>query len=115
MNHDLLKTQLDLLKIISKPHSRYRKAILMNADRDLVHVLCEIIQNVLVGNVKISQEDKEKLRRFKTTLHSIIKKSSLKQKKKILIQKGGFLQFLIPAVITGISSIISSAISANKK
>jgi len=43
-----------------------------------------------------------------------IEKSKLRNKKEILIQKGGFLQFLIPAVISGITSIISSYIS-NKK
>jgi hypothetical protein len=40
-----------------------------------------------------------------------VKKSNLASKKKILVQNGGFLQFLIPAVITGISEIVSSLIS----
>jgi len=107
-----LKSQLDLLKVLAKPKNKYRKAILMHADRELVHVLCEIIENVLHGNVKIPDHDKERLRRFKSTLHLLIQKSSLKTKRKILVQKGGFLEFLIPAVITGISSIISSVISS---
>lgn len=115
MSQDLLRTQLDLLKLLGKPNNRYRKAILINADKALVHALCQIIQNVLEGNLQISQTDKDKLRRFKTTLHSLIQKSSLKEKKKILVQKGGFLQFLIPAVITGISSIISSVISSKSE
>ena len=43
------------------------------------------------------------------------KKLYLKAKKKILIkkgiQKGGFLQFIIPAVISGIATIVSSLIN----
>lgn len=112
MSRELLKTQLDLLKVIGSARTPYRTAILQHADKNLVHVLCEIIHNVLKGNLKIPQEDKEKLRKFRRTLYTLLKKSSLKSKRKILVQKGGFLQFLIPAVITGISSIISSVISA---
>jgi hypothetical protein len=43
------------------------------------------------------------------------KKINIKEKKKILlkkgIQRGGFLQFIIPAVISGIATIISSLIT----
>ena len=44
-------------------------------------------------------------------LRDSIKHSSLSEKKHILIQKGGFLQFVIPAVISGLATIISSVIS----
>jgi hypothetical protein len=90
MSEELIKSQLELLKVIARPDSKYRRAILVNADRDLVHAICIIIKNVLSGAVKISDSDKEKLRKFKNTLHLLIKKSSLKNKKKILIQKGKF-------------------------
>lgn len=111
MSRNLLKSQLGLLKILAEPKSRYRNAILLKADKKLIHVICEIIENTLAGNITISDSDKEKLKKFRNTLHVLIQKSSLKSKKRILIQKGGFLQFLIPAVITGLSSIISSVIS----
>jgi hypothetical protein len=73
---------------LGKPNSRYRTAILKNADHDLVLVLCGIIQDILTGKVKISESDKTKLKKFRSTLHALVQKSSLKTKKEILIQKG---------------------------
>jgi hypothetical protein len=61
----------------------------------------------------MSTYEREHLKRFRKVLHKLLEKSSLKIKKKILIQQGGFLQFLIPAVVSGIASIISSAISGH--
>jgi hypothetical protein len=77
-----------LLKILAKPNSRYREAILKNADKDLIYVLCVIIKDILDGKVKISETDREKLKKFRSTLHILVQKSSLSSKKKILIQKG---------------------------
>ena len=68
-----------------------------------------------IKNMFISEDDKKRLYKYRNTLRKIVSKSSLKQKKKVLIQKGGFLQFIIPAAITGISSIISSLITNNKQ
>jgi hypothetical protein len=110
MSTELVKSQLDLLKILAHPNNKYRKAILIHADKKLVQAICESIQNVLNGNVVINHNEKEKLKKFRSTLHKLIQKSSLKTKKKILIQRGGFLEYLIPAVITGIASIVSSVI-----
>ena len=46
-----------------------------------------------------------------STRTKLVQKSTLKQKKKILVQQGGFLEYLIPAAISGITSIISSFIN----
>lgn len=113
MSHKLVQSQLEVLKLLAKPDSKYRKLILAKADRNLVQAICESIHNVLVGNIPVSDSDKQNLKRFRKTLHALLKKSSLASKKKILIQKGGFLEFLIPAVVSGIASIISSAIGSS--
>ena len=101
---------MSILKLICL---KYRKAILISADKKLVEAICQSIHNVLVGNINISALDREKLKKFRKTLHQLLEKSSLKTKKKILIQRGGFLQFLIPAVVSGIANKISSVISSN--
>ena len=71
--------------------------------------------NVLENNLTLYESDLLKIKRYRFTLRKLIKKTDLKEKKKILDQRGGFLQFLIPAVITGISNIVSSLIDSNKK
>ena len=113
MTIENLKSQLDLLKILARPKSKYRKLIIQSADKKLVQAICECIHNVLKGNINISESEKKRLKSYRSVLHELIKKSTLKTKKKILIQRGGFLEVLLPAVISGIASIISSAISSS--
>ena len=43
-------------------------------------------------------------------MRKLVQKVGLKSKKQLLVQKCGFLQFLIPAAISGIASILSSVI-----
>ena len=108
-----LKQKKDVLKLLGECKSKIRKAILKNAEKDLIETICHCIYNLLKGNINLTQSEKQKLSKYKHVLRQLVQKSSVKEKKKILIQKGGFLEFLIPAAITGISSIISSVISSN--
>ena len=106
-----LNKQADTLKVLVNCKQKLRNAILKNADRDLIDAVCQCINNLLIGNLDISESDKKELHKYRHVLRKLVKKSSLKQKQKILVQKGGFLQYLIPAAITGISEIISSIVS----
>jgi hypothetical protein len=109
MTLDEIKNQIDLIKAVG--HPKYRKAILGCADKKLIKALCEIIFNVLQNNINISAKLKARLIRQRGCIRNLCNKSSFAVKKKTLIQKGGFLQFLIPAVIGGIAEIISSYIT----
>jgi predicted ATP-binding protein involved in virulence len=104
-------SQKDLLNSLASAKKNMRKAIIQNADKKLICAVCESINNALAGNVSINSSDMDHLKKYKHTFRRLIKKSPLREKKKILIQNGGFLQFLIPAVVTGIASIVSSLIS----
>ena len=111
MSLDNIKSQFDLLKILANPKSKYSKVILKSGDKKLIDTLCEIIFNVLSGKIHISEEDKNKLLKFRKTLQNLFNKGqSFKSRRKILVQKGGFLEFILPAVISGIASIISAAV-----
>jgi hypothetical protein len=90
-----------------------KKGIIMNADKELIYTICECILNLLNGNINISTEQYNQLKSYKHLFRKILdRKSKLKTKKKLIIQKGGFLEILLPAVISGLASIISSAISS---
>jgi hypothetical protein len=95
--------QKDLLLTLAHCKKKIRTAILQNADRQLIEAICECIYNLLKGNIELKETDKENLYKYRHILRKLVKRSNLKQKKKIIIQKGGFLQYLIPAAITGIS------------
>jgi hypothetical protein len=109
MTLDEIKNQIDLIKAVG--HPKYRKAILGCADKKLVKAICEIIFNVLQNNINISAKLKSRLIKKQGCIRKLCDKSSYAEKKKTLIQKGGFLQYLIPAVIGGIAEIISSYVS----
>jgi hypothetical protein len=101
----------DLLNLLATTKPRYnKKSIFDKADKQLIKAICEGALNLLYGNLPISESDKEKLKSFKNLLRKLTQKSSLANKKKLLNQKGGFLNILLPAIVTGISSIINNLI-----
>ena len=100
------------LCLLSCCKNKLRKAIVLNSNKDQIYSVCECILNVSNGNVTVSKEDFHRLKKYKNIFRALLcKRGGLNEKKKILIQRGGFLQFLIPAVISGISSIVAAAIS----
>jgi hypothetical protein len=102
-----IKKNINLLKVLASPNTHMRNALIKSADRDLICSICECIQNVINGNVKIDDKIKKKLFQQKEHLRRLQKKSSLKNKKKILIQKGGsFLPMLLPIVLSLLNQLL---------
>ena len=108
-----LQKQKDLLKVLGECKAKIRRAMLKNADKELIESICHCVYNLLKGNIILTTSEKQNLVKYKKVLREQVQKSSVNHKKRILIQKGGFLEFLIPAAITGISSIISSVINSS--
>ncbi len=68
-----------------------RKVILTNADEDLINTICECVYNCLNGNIKLNNEIKTKLKRYKNDLHkSVGRNKSLKINQKNFITKSVF-------------------------
>jgi hypothetical protein len=95
--------QKNILNILGDPNAnkRMKQGIVNSCDTKTINKICEIVLNVLNKNIKLDESQLDNLKP--------------KEKKKILlkkgIQRGGFLQFIIPAVISGIATIISSLIT----
>ena len=87
----------DLLKVLSHCKPKIRNAILKNWENDLIHIICDCVYKLVKGNVPgLTQEKVNKLARHKTSLIKLTKKVPIKEKRKILVQKGGeFLPFLL--------------------
>jgi adenylate kinase len=102
-----IKKNLKYLNVVASPNSHMRNAIIKSADKELICTICECIQNVINGNVKIDEKLKKRLFQQKDHLRKLQKKSSIKNKKKILIQKGGsFLPMLIPIILSLVSNFL---------
>ena len=54
----------DLLRVPSHCKPKIRKAILKNCEKDLIHIICDCVYNVVKGNVLgLTQEKVNKLAR----------------------------------------------------
>src|SRR5882757_1773832 len=105
-----LRKSLPLLKGISTLNETKRKNVLSQIGKDetIYNALREIAHNTIKGNVKLNNTQKQKLQRHKKTLKSLcLKCKCAKRRQKLVVQSGGFLPFLIPAVASLVSSIIA--------
>jgi hypothetical protein len=110
--------QKNILDILADPtaNKRIKTGIINSCDTKTINKICEIVLNVINKNIKLSEEQLNNLKPFAKYCRKLLnKKLNIREKKKILIkkgiQRGGFLQFIIPAVVSGIATIISSLIS----
>ncbi len=93
----LVKRQVLCLQMLNGTHNaKPRKAILEHADAELISALCERAHNILRGTVRLTPQEKFRLRRYTSDLRTIVnRKTAVTQRRRILQQKGGFLPALL--------------------
>lgn len=97
-----------LLKILVKAGPRQRKAILCNANNDLVGAIAEIALNTLKGNLPLKPSQYRSLKRKKGVIKKLSdRKVSLKKKKQIILQSGGFIGPLLGTAIPLLTSLLA--------
>ena len=105
-----LKSQLHYLHVLKDAKPQARRAFLTSADDDLIKAI-ECAINTLNGNHELTKEDKGKLSKYKKRLRALVNpKISFKSKRKLLVQKGGFIVPLLTSILSG---VIGSLISGN--
>jgi len=99
-----LKKHGDLVKALGKLNKRQFQEVIRHSKKDFIRCLCEIIHNVVTGNIKLKKQQLEKLRRCRKCLYKLCnKKLPLKQQKEALVQTGhGIFSVLLPSLITGL-------------
>lgn len=104
-----LKRHVHFLQALASTHPLQRRALLKTAKNEQIQCLCEICLNILAGNVPVNVN---KMKRYKNLLRSLAKKkSSIQQKKRMLVnQSGGFLPLLAPAIISTLGGILGRVI-----
>lgn len=104
-----VKKHLPVLQLVQKAKPKLRKSILLNCELDFIKTIIECIYNTLKGNINLTDSEKKKLKKFKSTLRKILEtKGGLTKKRKVISQNGGaFLPFLLaPIVAAGISQFL---------
>jgi hypothetical protein len=94
-----LRRNASTIRVLSKASPSLSKKILHEANKDLIDAICECTYNVLRGRVSLSRTDKKKLSYHKDALRKLIRKGVSQKQKKHLIQKGGFLGFLLKPIV----------------
>lgn len=91
---------LPYLRKLSKAGPKQkRKKVLMECPCKVFKVIGEIARNILLGHIHVPKKYMTKLRPYKKVLRRLAVRSSMKKKKRLLIQRGGFLPgLLIPAI-----------------
>ena len=95
------------LNVLKTARPKLRKAIVSNCDRELLNSISECVLNVLNGNVRLSSCVTRKLRKHRHVLRAVAdRRVPLSGKKRLIVQRGGFLLPLLSAVLPTIASLI---------
>src|SRR6218665_1390825 len=94
------------LKLLNEASAIMRKEILKNCNKYLLCCLCECAQNVLKGNVPVTEAQKTKFARFKKLREFASKKTRATIKKK-LVQTGGFIGALLTPVLSFLGTLLA--------
>jgi hypothetical protein len=96
-----LKSQLHFLHVLKDANPPARRELLTTADDDLIKAIVECAINTLNGNHKLTKKDKGNLSKYKNRLRALVNpKISFKDKRKLLIQKGGFIFPLLTSILS---------------
>jgi hypothetical protein len=97
----------EFLCFLQKANKKQLAALVKNADNDQIACICEIAMNVLQGNVKLQESKRRELKKYRQFLRFMSKKSNPISKKKVKLQRGGWI---LPLLISTIAPLIIDAI-----
>ena len=105
MSSRIVKTFPEL-KRFSRLNKRNQRKYIKTCSNEFVKCVCECAKNVIKRNVQLKPGQLKKLKRHKRALRELaLKRTALKKKRQIL-QRGGFLNILLPPLIGYLASKI---------
>ncbi len=106
-----LKKHFDLLKVLKNSKPNQRKALLQAVEEPVIICICECVKNILYGNVKLNGSRKKTLAKHANLMRKLIdRKTKTAQKRRLLIQSGGFLPALLAPIIGIASGLIGDLV-----
>lgn len=104
-----LVRNLSILKLLLKATPKQRRVILEAATDEFIVTLCEVALNVLHGNVPLTPQQYQRLKRRRNEIKIVAdKKVGVRRKRRLINQQGGFLLPLLSVAIPFITSLITS-------
>ena len=93
------KCEKDLIKLNQCKNIKERRKLMKQCDECLTDAVSEIAKNCLIGNLKLKNCELKNLKKYSKILKILSKRNSYEKRKKLIVQKGGFLQYLIPSAL----------------
>lgn len=108
-NNRVFKCSFELDNI-ARAKTPYRRKILIDKAKNcVIDSISEIALNCLKGNFPVKNCDFKKLKKNKSILRKLAQKYPSKfpieDRRKLIIQRGGFLQVLIPAALSYLGTL----------
>lgn len=96
-----------LLEFLKIAPPKLTQTILANADSKLIEAICEITLNLCKGNLKCTDKERKKLKKYRKNLYKLASAKRSRKKytkeRRILQQQGGaFLPLIIPAALAAL-------------
>ena len=106
-----MRQYMPTLRRIVRMRENERQAYLNDCDERIIECFSECAGNILKNNVPLKPKQFDCLKRQKKNVRALAKKNtSLKEKRCIVRQRGGFLSTLILPVITALGSIMAGQV-----
>lgn len=93
-----LRPHMPVLNLLLSPESTpvLKNQVLKHCSNDCIHKICEIVYNLLKGNISLSPSQKRQLAPKKHILRKLVQPQSHKKRRALLLkQKGGSLLSLL--------------------
>ena len=110
-----LQKHLPTIALLSHCQPCVIKRFIDKTDKQLINAICECSKNILSGNVKLNEEEFNRLKKYQKQLRLLSSRKTPLKTKKEIVQKGGFLPALIAPLIGLLGSVISSVIARKAK
>jgi len=102
------KTNYHTLQVLKSAEAKLRNVIISKRKKELLNCKSECVLNVLNGNIKLTGCDRRKLQKYKAALRKVSnRRAHLVSKKKLIVQRGGFLLPLLSEILPTLASLIS--------
>ena len=107
---NIINCASELEKIAKEKNIKKRKELIQQAKNCVIDAISEIALNCLKGNIPLQNCDFKKLKKYQNILRNISTVKPVLKRRHLIQQTGGFLQLLIPAALSLVTSIVGDII-----
>ena len=106
MSNKKLKNTFETVRFLSVATPRAQKKLIKKGDKKFINCISECCLNILKGNVPLTIKEKKALKKHKNKLRALVNKNISVEKKKKIVQTGGFLSTLLVPVAAFLGKLL---------